>query len=114
MFDIGFPPALFLRLAWVFNSSVSPIWLISYQAPLKIIETYGFEVELVHQTSISMHGSSEGHQAYVYRSTRCRSPPVTPAARIVDPLFATGMALLEGSTEEFAADARARFAEAIA
>ncbi len=32
-----------------------------------MIDRYGFNVELIVQTSTSMHGSSEGHTGYIYR-----------------------------------------------
>jgi hypothetical protein len=66
MFSIGFPPCLWVKLANMFNQSLSP-YLICYHPPRKIIETYGFEVELLTQATTSMHGSKEGHMGYLYR-----------------------------------------------
>lgn len=50
----------------MFNASQSP-YLICFHSPRVIVEKYGFEVELITQTSTSMHGSSEGHSGYLYR-----------------------------------------------
>uniref|UniRef100_A0A7S1FSM1 DOT1 domain-containing protein n=1 Tax=Corethron hystrix TaxID=216773 RepID=A0A7S1FSM1_9STRA len=74
MFSIGFPPYLWSNLAEKFNSSDSP-WLICYHPPRHIIKKYAFNVELVVQMTTSMHGSSEGHMAYIYR--RCQPQTVS-------------------------------------
>jgi len=66
MFDIGFPPRLFLQLAEMWNTSQSE-FLICYHAPRLMIDRYGFNVELIVQTPTSMHGSAEGHTGYIYR-----------------------------------------------
>lgn len=66
MFDIGFPPKLFLTLAKMFNESHSP-YLICYHGPKLMIERYGFNVELIIQSTTSMHGSSENHMGYIYK-----------------------------------------------
>jgi hypothetical protein len=47
MFDIGFPPHLFERIANIFNASVYTGYLISYKLSPALINTYGFSVELV-------------------------------------------------------------------
>lgn len=72
MFDIGFPPKLFKRLATMFNRSESP-YLICYHSPRVMIKRYGFDVELIIQSPTSMHGSSEGHMGYIYRRVQCRN-----------------------------------------
>jgi len=71
MFDIGFPPKLFKKLAIMFNRSKSP-YLICYHSPRVMINRYGFDVELVVQTQTSMHGSSEGHMGYIYKRVQCK------------------------------------------
>mmetsp|Transcript_15582 Transcript_15582/g.28320 ORF Transcript_15582/g.28320 Transcript_15582/m.28320 type:complete len:433 (-) Transcript_15582:221-1519(-) len=75
MFDIGFPPALFLKLGEMFNRSASP-YLICYHGPKLMIEEYGFDVELIVQAPTSMHGSSEGHMGYLYRRNQPNGRPV--------------------------------------
>jgi hypothetical protein len=50
----------------MFNASRSK-YLICFHPPKAIIERYSFEVELMAQTSTSMHGSSEGHSGYIYK-----------------------------------------------
>uniref|UniRef100_A0A7S4MG18 DOT1 domain-containing protein n=1 Tax=Odontella aurita TaxID=265563 RepID=A0A7S4MG18_9STRA len=67
MFDIGFPPALFYRLANMYNKSVTPEYMICYHGPRLMIDRYGFDLELLAQTTTSMHGSSEAHMGYVYK-----------------------------------------------
>lgn len=67
-FDIGFPPAALIAIANAFNVSRTVQALVSFQRPRHIIGTYGFHVQLVEKITTRMHGSSEGHTAYVYRS----------------------------------------------
>ena len=75
MFSIGFPPDLWEKLATMWNRSDSSAchYLICYAGPKHIIEDYTFAVELVAQTTTSMHGSSESHMGYVYRRTPIRN-----------------------------------------
>ena len=61
-----FPPKLFKQLGEMFNRSESP-YLICYHGPKLMVERYGFNVELIVQSSTSMHGSSECHMGYLYR-----------------------------------------------
>jgi len=68
MFDIGFPPAALVSIANAFNVSRTVKALVSFQRPLHIIQTYGFEVECISKVKTRMCGSSEGHTAYVYRA----------------------------------------------
>lgn len=63
---ISFPPTLFKKLGQMFNRSHSP-YLICYHGPKLMIDRYGFNVELIHQESTSMHGSSECHMGYLYK-----------------------------------------------
>eukprot|EP00814_Leptocylindrus_danicus_P017398 CAMPEP_0116034956 /NCGR_PEP_ID=MMETSP0321-20121206/20007_1 /TAXON_ID=163516 /ORGANISM="Leptocylindrus danicus var. danicus, Strain B650" /LENGTH=362 /DNA_ID=CAMNT_0003511549 /DNA_START=18 /DNA_END=1106 /DNA_ORIENTATION=- len=73
MFDIGFPPTLFKKLAQMFNRSKSP-YLICFHGPKLMIDRYGFKVELLVQTPTNMHGSSEVHTGYVYKRKGMRKP----------------------------------------
>ena len=66
MFDIGFPPTLFVKLSDMFNRSCST-FLICYHAPRLIVDRYKFQVELLCQQNTAMHGSSENHTCYIYR-----------------------------------------------
>lgn len=68
MFDVGFPPAVFVSLANAFNRSKCVQALVSFQRPDKVISVYGFAVELVDQITTRMNGSSETHTAYIYRA----------------------------------------------
>lgn len=63
------------------------MFLVCFHSPKTIIEKYGFDVELVAQTetSLSMHGSSEGHMGYVYR--RLPAEMVGRQTIKCDPLF---------------------------
>ena len=49
-----------------------------------MIDRYGFDVELIVQSSTSMHGSSESHMGYLYK----RVEPKTPSKKTpCDKLF---------------------------
>lgn len=106
MFDVGFPPAALVSIANAFNVSRSVKALVSFTRPLYIIDTYGFAVECIGKVQTRMHGSSEGHMAYIYRALhnqlsdprlelapavsprkRKRSSPTKPRPRQMD--FAT-------------------------
>lgn len=67
MYDLGFPPPLQQSIAKKFNSSMYAQYLVSYRPPHRVIEEYGYEVEIVDQIPTSMHGSGESHTAYFYR-----------------------------------------------
>ena len=64
--SLRFPPTLFFKLAEMFNKSSSS-YLICYHSPGDIIDSYGFNVELIVQAPTSMHGSKEGHMGYIYK-----------------------------------------------
>jgi hypothetical protein len=85
----SFPPRLFHQLANMFNISQSE-YLICYHGPRLMIEDYGFNIELLHQTPTSMHGSAEGHQGYIYRRSKKEATKCTTKTFRVpcDPLFA--------------------------
>ena len=80
MYDLGFPPPLQQSIARKFNNSQYAQYLVSYRPPRRVIEEYGYEVELVDQITTSMHGSGEGHMAYFYRRTN-QPPKLTSAER---------------------------------
>jgi hypothetical protein len=86
-----FQQTLWDSLARTFNRSSSP-YLICYEAPKYIIRTYKFDVELLTQTSTSMHGSKEGHTGYIYRRRMgSNSKPLLP-----DKMFRTALEVIEG------------------
>lgn len=86
MFDIGFPPNLFLHIAECLRNSSSAKWVLCYHGPKLMCNEYGFEMELVKQLATSMHGSGEGHTAYLYKCThaKARQAAARPAARPTD------------------------------
>ena len=71
--------------------------MICYHGPKDIIESYDFNVELVTQTSTSMHGSKEGHMGYIYR----RVPMKTLDRKACDPLFANAWKQTQSDLEPF-------------
>ena len=79
MYDLGFPPPLQQSIARKFNSSVHARFLVSYRPPHRVIDEYGYAVELVEQLPTSMHGSGESHMAYVYRRTNAPMAEATAA-----------------------------------
>ena len=48
--------------------------MICYHSPRDIIDTYEFDVELLAQSTTSMHGSKEGHMGYIYKRRSRQSP----------------------------------------
>lgn len=66
MFDIGMPDVIFDHMSSMFNSSQSQ-YLVSYQPPRRIVGRHGFEVDLICQMGVKMHGSAEGHTGYFYK-----------------------------------------------
>ncbi|CAM9393372.1 unnamed protein product [Ectocarpus fasciculatus] len=99
MFDIGFPPATLHEIANKFNNSKAR-HLVSYQIPKKVIDVYGFDVDLVLQQSLSLTGSGEGHTMYLFR--RKNVEPGLKIERIdeVDPFFAEGVKLCRDGGED--------------
>lgn len=67
MYDLGFPPPLQQAIAEKFNDSCHAEYLISYRPPARVIEEYGYDVELIDQMPTNMHGSGEVHTCYFYR-----------------------------------------------
>jgi hypothetical protein len=96
MFSIGFPPKLWLELSKMWNRSASP-YLICYHSPKDIIQEYNFNVELLIQTSTSMHGSKEGHMGYIYR--RQSSYASTEQPLRMDPYFAPSINIVNGGID---------------
>jgi hypothetical protein len=110
MFSIGFPPELWLTLSEQWNNSKPDVcrYLICYHGPKDIIENYGFEVDLIAQTTTSMHGSKETHTGYIYhrrtsdgggsgRGTTSASPKRhgTMSGIACDPLFKSSFKLVQ-------------------
>ncbi|CBJ31200.1 conserved unknown protein [Ectocarpus siliculosus] len=112
MFDIGFPPATLHEIAKKFNNSKAR-HLVSYQVPKKVIDVYGFDVDLVLQQPLSLTGSGEGHTMYLFR--RKNVEPGLKIERIdeVDPFFAEGVKLCrnrgEGGGSELTAHVEGAF-----
>jgi len=92
MFSIGFPPPLWLELSKMWNHSQSP-YLICYHSPKDIIDSYGFDVQLVTQQMTSMHGSREQHMGYIYRRRKSGLKEASTGA--CDPLFAPSWDLVK-------------------
>ena len=86
MFSIGFPPSLWVDLSEMWNQSKTP-YLICFHGPKEIIKSYNFHVELVAQTSTSMHGSKEGHMGYIYRRSRYSNTTAAAINNACDPFF---------------------------
>lgn len=78
MFDVGFPPSALKAIARAFNASPTVQALVSFQRPAHVIGGHGFAVECVGQIMTRMHGSSEGHTAYIYRPLNLASIPKLP------------------------------------
>ena len=98
MFSIGFPPKLWLELSKMWNRSTSP-YLICYHGPKYIIQKYNFNVELLIQTSTSMHGSKEGHMGYIYRRQNSDASSSTQPL-LCDPYFAPSMDIVNGGLDQ--------------
>lgn len=93
-FDVGFPPAVMEYMAECFNRSTAP-YLVSFHAPKKIIEMYGYHVTNVGRISTSMSGSSEGHLCYVYE----RTEKAANLSNDIDTLFKSGVEIMEEGNE---------------
>lgn len=100
-FDVGFPPQVMDHMASSFNASHRQTkYFISFHHPRRILDEYGFEVELLTKIATSMSGSSEGHTCYVYQrknsETTLKKKDTTANP---DPLFQSGIELLEGGVD---------------
>mmetsp|Transcript_58766 Transcript_58766/g.133037 ORF Transcript_58766/g.133037 Transcript_58766/m.133037 type:complete len:102 (+) Transcript_58766:725-1030(+) len=62
-----------------------------------MLDRYGFDMEFIEKQATSMHGSSEGHTAYLYRCTHAKKAPLSKAQKAppVDPLFRECFEVLE-------------------
>ena len=89
MFSVGFPPALWKRLATIWNNSNPNTcqYLICF-SPEKKLEEYDFAVEFVAEADTSMHGSGEHHTVYLYKRSK-------PVYSLCDPLFQSSYNLLK-------------------
>ncbi len=91
-FDVGFPADVMLKIASIFNKSVTAIYYCSFHTP-GLFMSYGFDVTLVGNVTTSMHGSGERHSMYVYKRnfpegvTALTTPSVPPP-------FVVGFSLL--------------------
>jgi hypothetical protein len=92
----------------MWNRSSSP-YLICYHGPRDIIKNYEFEVELVTQTSTSMHGSKEGHMAYIYQ--RVPLKPLELELQPCDPLFASAWEKVQGGLDTLRGEVTAKVEE---
>jgi hypothetical protein len=103
MFSIGFPPELWVQLSEQWNNSNPKVcqYLICYHGPRDIVERYRFQVELVAQTTTSMHGSKEAHMGYVYQRISIRDSSAsslrsrTSSRLSCDPLFEGSFRLVQ-------------------
>ncbi|CAM9869107.1 unnamed protein product, partial [Heterosigma akashiwo] len=90
-FDVGFPPSVLEEMAKIFNRSQAP-YLICYHAPRYTIDRYKFNVELIAQYSVSLHGSGENHTGYIYRHVGKTLSKFNSDR--VDPYFREGVELM--------------------
>mmetsp|Transcript_16823 Transcript_16823/g.32816 ORF Transcript_16823/g.32816 Transcript_16823/m.32816 type:complete len:633 (+) Transcript_16823:352-2250(+) len=67
-FNRGFPPEAMKAVAQAFHASSSSLYFICFDKP-KILEEYGFELDLVDFVPTKMAGSGEQHRCYIYRRT---------------------------------------------
>ena len=104
MFSIGFPPDLWDALSKMWNRSDTGAcqYLICYSGPKDIIDCYEFDVELIVQTSTSMHGSKESHMGYIYRRTNTPKGKKKSSKNTVacDPLFQPSYDLVKSGLRE--------------
>jgi hypothetical protein len=90
----------------MWNCSSSP-YLICYHGPRDIIKEYEFDVELVTQTTTSMHGSKEGHMAYIYQ----RVPLKPVESQPCDPLFSSAWEKVQGGLDTLRNEVTAKVEE---
>ncbi|GBG24769.1 Histone-lysine N-methyltransferase, H3 lysine-79 specific [Hondaea fermentalgiana] len=67
-FNRGFPPEAMEAVARAFHASSTAEFFICFDKP-KVLEGYGFRIELVDFVPTKMAGSGEQHRCYVYRRT---------------------------------------------
>jgi hypothetical protein len=101
MFDVGFPPDVMSHIAKAFNASQASQYLICFHNERTVVDTYGFEVDLLEKVSTSMSGSSEGHQAYIYTRKSIASDHQIDGEEkvrvpmVADASFQAGLAMLQ-------------------
>jgi len=61
MFDIGFPPKLFLHLAECLRNSSTAEYCLCFHGPHVMVDNYGFDLALVEKIATSMHGASQNY-----------------------------------------------------
>ena len=115
MFDTGFPPRSSAQIAAAFNASRHTKYLVCFHPPRLVLGEWGLEAECVGRVQTSMSGSSEGHLCFFYKATGKRdisdgySGEAGAAAvtggnrRMVDPVFAESMRLLDGEMDYYLA-----------
>ncbi|CAI5721036.1 unnamed protein product [Peronospora destructor] len=91
-------------------------YFVSFHSPRKVVDVYGFSVEIIGRVATSMAGSSEGHQCYFYRRVVATDEESEPESEQVavkmsppnnadcpllsaDPLFSRGIGLLKGGRD---------------
>ena len=57
MFDIGFPPALFMHIAECLRKSSTAKYVLCYHRPQLMLKKYGFDMEFIEKQATSMHGT---------------------------------------------------------
>lgn len=70
-FDVGFPPDTQRQIAKMFNASTSVAWLVSFQAPAKIVHQYGYLVEFLDQLTTKMYGKHITSSVFTFVWRRC-------------------------------------------
>jgi hypothetical protein len=116
MFDTGFPPRVSAQIAAAFNASRHTKYLACFHRPKLVLGEWGLEAVCIGRVSTSMSGSSEGHLCFFYKATGERdisdgySGEAGAAAvtggnnrRVVDPVFAESMRLLDGEMDYYLA-----------
>jgi hypothetical protein len=116
MFDTGFPPRASVQIAAAFNASRHTKYLVCFHPPRLVLGEWGLEAVCVGRVQTSMSGSSEGHLCFFYKATGKRdisdgySGEAGAAAvtggnnrRVVDPVFAESMRLLDGEMDPYLA-----------
>ena len=58
MFDIGFPPNLFLHIAECLRKSSTAKYVLCYHRPQLMLTKYGFDMEFIEKQATSMHGTN--------------------------------------------------------
>lgn len=98
MYDIAFTPQVLESISKAFNSSTTPMYLVSYHKPRTIIWEYGFLVNLVsYVPNTSMMGSGQKRTAWIYKRT-VGVPPTSEGEGKIDHHIAKTMSVLRRSS----------------